>query len=70
LILRDEVGHVAVGNHWYRFLCAREGLDPVAHYAALAERHAAPRLHPPFNLEARRRAGFTEPELRGLDGET
>jgi uncharacterized ferritin-like protein (DUF455 family) len=49
------------------FLCEREGLDPVAHYAVLAQRHAAPRLHPPFNLEARRRAGFTEPELQGLE---
>ncbi len=63
VILRDEVGHVAIGNHWYRWLCARDGLDPVAHYAALAQRHHAPRLHPPFNFKARRAAGFTEAEL-------
>ncbi|MET0310955.1 MAG: ferritin-like domain-containing protein, partial [Burkholderiaceae bacterium] len=31
IILRDEEGHVAIGNHWYRLLCGREGLDPVAH---------------------------------------
>ena len=66
IILRDEVGHVAVGNHWYRFLCEREGLDPVAHYAALVDRYAAPRLHPPFNEEARLRAGFSAEELRRL----
>ncbi|HEY0825005.1 MAG TPA: ferritin-like domain-containing protein, partial [Ramlibacter sp.] len=42
VILRDEVGHVAIGNHWYRWLCAREGLDPVAHYPVLAQRYAAP----------------------------
>ena len=24
-ILHDEVGHVAIGNHWYRWLCEREG---------------------------------------------
>jgi uncharacterized ferritin-like protein (DUF455 family) len=29
----------------------------------LAERHDAPRLYPPFNQEARRRAGFSEEEL-------
>ena len=63
VILRDEVGHVAIGNHWYRWLCARDGHDPVAHYAELARRHHAPRLHPPFNFEARRAAGFTEAEL-------
>ena len=66
IILRDEVGHVAIGNHWYRWLCAREGLDPVHHYQALVERHAAPRLHPPFNEAARRRAGFSDDELAML----
>ena len=68
VILRDEVGHVAIGNHWYRLLCEREGLDPVAHYGVLVERYAAPRLHPPFNEEARRRAGFTDAELAWLMG--
>ncbi len=66
IILRDEVGHVAIGNHWYRWLCAREGLDPVRHYALLVERHDAPRLHPPFNEGARRRAGFSDDELAVL----
>jgi uncharacterized ferritin-like protein (DUF455 family) len=63
IILRDEIGHVAVGNHWYRWLCGRDGLDPVAHYRVLSERHAAPRLYPPFNEAARRKAGFTDEEL-------
>jgi uncharacterized ferritin-like protein (DUF455 family) len=63
VILRDEVGHVAIGNRWYRWLCARDGVDPVARYAVLAEQYDAPRPRPPFNLEARRAAGFTEPEL-------
>jgi uncharacterized ferritin-like protein (DUF455 family) len=66
IILRDEVGHVAIGNHWYRVLCEREGLDPVAHYGVLVDRYAAPRLYPPFNEEARLRAGFSAEELRGL----
>jgi uncharacterized ferritin-like protein (DUF455 family) len=67
IILRDEVGHVAVGNHWYRWLCGRAGLDPVAHYAVLAQQHGAPRLKGPFNLDARARAGFTADELAALD---
>lgn len=66
VILRDEVGHVAIGNHWYRWLCEREGLDPVAHYPVLVERYAAPRLHPPFNAAARKRAGFSDEELAWL----
>ncbi len=66
VILRDEVGHVAIGNRWYRWLCARDGLDPVAHYAVLAARHGAPRPKPPFNHEARRSAGFSEAEIAAL----
>ena len=66
VILRDEVGHVAIGNHWYRWLCARDGLDALAHYELLAARHGAPRLRGPFNLEARARAGFTADELAAL----
>ena len=63
VILRDEVGHVAIGNHWYRWLCARDGLDPVALYPELAARHGAPRLRAPFNVEARLAAGFTAAEI-------
>jgi uncharacterized ferritin-like protein (DUF455 family) len=66
LILRDEIGHVAIGNRWYAWLCEREGLDPVAHYRVLYRRHEAPRLKPPFNLEARAQAGFSDAELQAL----
>ena len=66
VILRDEVGHVAVGNRWYRWLCARDGVDPVAQYAVLAARHGAPRLRPPFNVKARQAAGFTADEIAAL----
>jgi uncharacterized ferritin-like protein (DUF455 family) len=66
IILRDEIGHVAIGNHWYGMLCAERGLDPVATYAELAQAHGAPRLRGPFNLEARRAAGFSEEELLRL----
>ena len=63
VILRDEIGHVAIGNRWYRWLCARDGLDPLAHDAVLVRRFEAPRPRPPFNLDARRRAGFSAEEL-------
>jgi uncharacterized ferritin-like protein (DUF455 family) len=67
IILRDEIGHVAIGNRWYRWACAREGLDPVTHYRGLVARYEAPRLRPPFNREARRQAGFSDEELAELD---
>ncbi len=66
IILRDEIGHVAIGNHWYRWLCSRDGHDAEALYPQLVARHSAPRLRPPFNLAARRAAGFSESELDTL----
>jgi uncharacterized ferritin-like protein (DUF455 family) len=67
IILHDEIGHVAIGNRWYRWLCRRDGLDPEAHYPLLAQRHEAPRLRPPINTAARRAAGFSEAELAELE---
>ena len=66
IILRDEVGHVAIGNHWYRWLCQRDGLDPVQTYDRLAREHHAPRLRGPLNIEARPAAGFTHGEVDAL----
>ena len=66
IILRDEIGHVGIGNHWYGVLCKARGLDPVATYAELAASYGAPHLRGPFNLQARRAAGFSEDELRVL----
>ncbi len=66
IILRDEIGHVAVGNHWFRQLCRERHDEPIAAYARVAAQHEAPRLRGPFNLPARRAAGFTEDELQVL----
>ncbi|WP_176061477.1 DUF455 family protein, partial [Paraburkholderia sp. BCC1876] len=66
VILRDEIGHVAIGNRWFRHLCARAGLEPHPAYLRLAEQYHAPRLRGPFNFEARRDAGFDELELDAL----
>lgn len=69
IILRDEIGHVGTGNRWYAALCSQRGLDPVTTYAELAVQHSAPMLKGPFNLEARRAAGFTDTELAVLCGQ-
>ncbi len=63
IILRDEIGHVEIGNRWYRHLCRARALDPITLYPDLVERYQAPRLRPPFNFEARSAAGFSEAEL-------
>ncbi|MEA3130744.1 MAG: hypothetical protein QOF46_2539 [Paraburkholderia sp.] len=66
VILRDEIGHVLIGNRWFRHLCEQGGLDPHATYTRLADQYHAPKLRGPFNFEARRDAGFDEIELAAL----
>jgi len=68
IILRDEIGHVLIGNRWFNFLCAKENLSPIATYRELAKKYCAPALKGPFNMEARKQAGFTEEELSLLEG--
>jgi uncharacterized ferritin-like protein (DUF455 family) len=66
LILQEEIGHVEIGNRWYRYLCEQRGLEPRTTYDELAARYQAPTPRGPFNIEARRLAGFTEAELTDL----
>lgn len=66
IILHDEIGHVGIGNRWYDWLCRQRDLEPIATYARLAQEFAAPMQRGPFNLEARRAAGFSEAELAAL----
>jgi uncharacterized ferritin-like protein (DUF455 family) len=65
-ILDDEIGHVAIGNRWFRYLCARRDVDPAAAAREAARRCNAPRQRGPLNVAARLRAGFTQAELDEL----
>ena len=66
IILRDEIGHVAIGNRWYAYLCAQRKLDPLQVWHALRVQFKAPVMRPPFNIDARRAAGFSEEEIAEL----
>ncbi len=66
IVMRDEIGHVAIGNRWFNYLCKQRGLEPEATYAGLVAEHNAVPRRGPFNLEARRAAGFSEQELAKL----
>ncbi len=67
IILRDEIGHVALGDRWFRYFCAERGLEPEATYLALMSRFDAPWPPRPLNVEARRRAGFSTAEIARLE---
>lgn len=68
VILHDEIGHVALGDHWFRLLCAMQGRDAEATYLDMIEAFDAPRPRPPLHEAARLAAGFSPRELRRLSG--
>lgn len=66
IILRDEIGHVALGSQWLAWECQRRGVPMEATYFDLLAQHFPAGLRGPFNLDARRQAGFSAPELLRL----
>lgn len=63
VILRDEIGHVGIGNTWFAYLCEQRQCEPINTYAELALQYRAPQMRGPFNMDARKAAGFTQEEL-------
>jgi uncharacterized ferritin-like protein (DUF455 family) len=66
VILREEVAHVAAGSRWFAWCCERDSRDPDEAFESLLREFAGPALRAPFNLPARRAAGFTDRELMRL----
>lgn len=62
-ILADEIGHVAIGDRWFRAQCQARGVDAEQTYLELIEQFGAPRPQPPMNRAARLAAGFSAAEL-------
>lgn len=58
VIYKDEIGHVAAGVRWFDYLCARRGIAPEAYFHQLVGQNFHGRLKPPFNRDARLRAGM------------
>ncbi|MEN8220486.1 MAG: ferritin-like domain-containing protein [Pseudomonadota bacterium] len=67
IILRDEIGHVAIGSRWFAHCCAERGLVPETTFRNLVAQYFTGRLKAPFNTEARLAAGFSEAELKNLE---
>jgi uncharacterized ferritin-like protein (DUF455 family) len=54
----DEIGHVAAGARWFDAACRARGLDPAAAFHDRVRRYFKGLVKPPFNREARGRAGL------------
>ena len=66
IILHDEIGHVGLGDAWFRRLCTERNLEPESTYRRLLREFKAPWPQAPFNEIARLAAGFTADELAAL----
>ncbi len=63
IIFHDELGHVAIGNRWYHYLCQQRSVDPIETFKSLLAQHAPTYLRRPFGIAARQKAGFSAQEL-------
>ncbi|HXH04090.1 MAG TPA: ferritin-like domain-containing protein [Candidatus Competibacteraceae bacterium] len=66
VILRDEVGHVAIGSRWFKHCCAQRGLEPEPIFQRLLAEYLSGPPRGPFNEEARLKAGFSVGEMAEL----
>jgi uncharacterized ferritin-like protein (DUF455 family) len=68
IILRDEVGHVEIGSRWFKHFCDLRGLNMEQTFLQLIGQYFAGQLRGPFHYDARLQSGFSEAELRALEG--
>ncbi|MEZ5478303.1 MAG: ferritin-like domain-containing protein, partial [Thiolinea sp.] len=66
IILRDEIDHVRIGSHWYRYCCEQRGLEPEATFRELLRTVMKAPLRGPFYEAGRLMAGFSAEELHEL----
>lgn len=66
VIFEDEIGHVLIGNRWYRYCCEQESRDSIEYFKSLLHEYARDYLREPIYDDAREQAGFSEIELKML----
>ncbi len=67
IIHRDEIGHVAIGSHWFKYLCEQRKLDYRETFKQLIRDYMKGSLRGPFDEIARLQAGFSAQEIADLN---
>lgn len=65
-IAEDEIGHVAAGVEWFRFLCESSRFDCAQTWRTQVDLYFGGSIKPPFNDSARSRAGLTKEMMAGV----
>ncbi len=66
VILRDEIGHVAIGSRWFKYCCKLKQLNPEVTFRELLVEYMGGALRGPFYTEARLQSGFSQSEMDDL----
>ncbi len=67
IVLRDEIGHVAIGSRWFKYLCEQRRMEPETTFRNLLSQYMTGRVKAPFHKQARLAGGFSEEELAYLE---
>jgi len=65
-ILRDEIGHVAIGSHWFKYCCELKQLEPEETFRNLLIEYMGRGPNGPLHQAARLQAGFSQNEIDEL----
>lgn len=57
-IHQDEIGHVAVGQRWFSYICSIKGIDRYTTFHDMVGKYFYGPLRPPFNEQDRMIAGL------------
>lgn len=66
IILRDEIGHVAIGSRWFKYCCEQRNLMHEETFRELLQEYMGGGLRGPLHVEARIQAGFSREEIEEL----
>lgn len=66
IILRDEIGHVAIGSHWFKYCCGLKEIEPEKTFRDLLIEYMGRGPNGPLHNEARLQAGFSQNEIDEL----
>lgn len=63
IIYQDEIGHVAIGSHWFKYCCKERDLNVYQTFRKLLKTYLKNGMNTEFNQTARLQAGFDDMEL-------
>ena len=65
-VLAHEIGHVAIGSHWFKYCCELKNLQPELRFRELLIEYMGRGPNGPLHEEARLQAGFSQNEIDEL----